>query len=432
MFYRLGAESYTNEATLKNTMVKLFETDPAEAEKLIDNAQGNFADWFLKQNGIDVTWDTDRQMILDVKVTQNGKTKTFMSRQDRAAVEHYFYAPQVEKNMKANPVLRVNAKGEETIRTQMTTTLRDTFDLPNTYAEAWSRTIESHAKRWSEVTGQPVEKYYERLGFQRLENGLGIGEVRGDNAVRLVKRGAVSRDAAGNFMFYGLGHSNFESMVRETGELFYDDLVGMAEHSDEAAADLAALTGYNEKKTGKKIIGGKLNQDQSQLFTEMFTRYVAEGIGPDIKLKKPFEQFKGWLNSTFEAVHTTPVGTELSDDIYRTMDRMFVESKMVPPKSNARVIKQMAKEAGVQADDEAILLKTINDSVASQLDDATREGLLKEQTELNSKLWTAKGEELDAVKTRLREVDSTLYPIPTYSSLGDVPKDVAAKALGTT
>jgi hypothetical protein len=494
-----------------------------------------------------------------------------MTNLENAAVESYFYRPQIQKQMRDNPILRVDVNGQATnIRTSMSQVLRDTFQMPNERAEAWSRIIDNHAKKWAQETGQDVTKYYERLGFQKIEGGLGVGQIRGNNSIRLVKRGAVNRAADGTFTFYGLGHSNFEAMVRETGELFYDDLVSMAEHSKQSADDLDALRSYIETKTGKKIIGGKLNQDQSQLFTEMFTRYVAEGTGPDIKLKKSFEKFKTWLNGTFEAVHTSPLGTELSDDIYRTMDRMFIESKIMDvPQSNNRTIKLMAREVGIDPEDDAALLKKINEAVSPtpidktlppelqaqrdalqseleriqdeleqmtegvnmgydefgnkprfpeieakeeeweavqkaltdldanapdqivaqrrqleqavqsaqeanagmtarlesttpemrdaflqgyghevrnmqlDLEDAQkalddfdagvpRAKLLQDQKDLNDKLWAVKTkEEAAEIRAQLGKIDETLNPIPAYQNLGDVPKDIAARALGS-
>lgn len=379
-FFQEGAANYLRDAKIKNTLADLLTSDPVAAEKYIDDALNNFPEFYLKENGIKVTWDQDHLKILETEITTHtGRKLRYTSDLDSVNVETRFFSNKINKELKENPLLRVDKKGVPDVKRQLTMTLRDTFNVPTNRAEAWAKTIDNHAQKWAEVTGQDVERYYDRLGFQKLDTGYGLASQQ---SFRTVNRGAIQRTADGQFIFYGLGQSNFESMVRESSELFYDDYVSMARYNDQIAADLKALNDHIEQVTGKPVRFDHLDPEQSKVFNDLFTQYIGTGRGPKISLKRPMENYKSWMVDAFKGAEGTPVANELSDDIYRRLNNMFVESKMkVSPTSSSRVTKIMAEEAGLDfADDDAKLLDYINEKVATSEPTLTPE--LKAQRDL--------------------------------------------------
>lgn len=461
LFYRMSEAEFLKEADLKAKLIDLIEKDPEAATRFLDETNGNFAEWFLKQNGIELEWDADRQLILNMKVRGlDGKPRNFTARHDIANLQIRFFSPQAKRSV-SNPYLRVLAGDELPIERQLRNALRETFDLSTAKAEAWAKAIDNHAQKWAQETGQPIEKYYERLGFQKVDSSSakGLGTLE---QTRIVKRGAVGRTGGGTFMFFGLSHSNFESVVRETGELFFDDLISMADHSPQAADDLKGLKSFLEEKTGKKIRANRLQQDHSDLLADVFSSYIATGHGPNITIKGGFERLKGWITQTFDAIRDTNVAGEIPDDVYRVLDRMFIETKMAAvPKTNARLIRQMAKEANLVADDPDDLLKIINDALSKpqltpdelvevqKLEDEVKaleaqyQDLLNERADLAGDNTMANATigsdprlvqleaELDSARNKVSGYYIARSPAgQTYTDLGDVPKDVAARILG--
>ncbi len=410
MFYDLGADAYNKEATIKDGLVELFKADPQAAEKTLDEAMTNFPDYFLKQNGINITWDPDTQKILNVEIKNpiNGKRINMASELDRKFIDERFFAFDAKRSIKENKLLRLDLEGKPTLHRQLTISLRDTFAMPTERSNAWATVIENHAKKWAETTGQDIEQYYQRLGFVKTESGYGLAS---DKSFRMVKRGAIQRTEEGKFIFYGLGQSNFESLVRETGELFYDDFISMAEHSDASSADLKALNEVIEKMTGEPVRANVLNKKQADAFQTLFTNYVATGMGPDIKLKRSFEKFKGWLADTFEGIQGTPIADDLAADVNRRLNGMFIESKMkVVPTSNSRSIQLMASEAGLEFEDETNLLNHINSHLEAPVQlpaplQAERQKLLDEVQKLDRQAAQAR----EDIATAAAEGDDRLY-----------------------
>jgi len=406
LFYKMSEDEFRREADIKTTLLQLLQSNPEKAAKYMDDASSDFVTFFLKKNGITLDWDANHEILMNVRITTPNGLKNFSSRQDLAYFQRRLFTNDISKKLAENPLIQIRSDVKLQMKRQVRNALRDTFDIPTRHADAWATAIDSHAQQWSEITGQPIEKYYERLGFQKLEGEAVQGLAVKEN-FRVTKRGAVSRTPEGGFTFYGLGQSNFESMVRETGELFFDDLVSMADHNPQSADDLKALTDLIAEKTGKKIKGNRLEKVHSDALSEMFTSYVHTGQGPNISVKGGLEKFKSWLSSTFDAVKDTPITGEMSDDTFRVMDRLFNESKLQDvPKISKRRIKVIAKEFGFEGDEET-LLKFVNESMV----DPERGKLVMEQSELNKSLWSAKSkEEADAIRERLRVVDETLYP----------------------
>jgi hypothetical protein len=388
LFYRLSEAEFRKETEISNKLIELLQSNPDEAKKFMEEANNNFAEFFLEQNGIKLTWDADRQTILNIQVKGlDGKIKNFTSRADIANLQVRFFSPKTKKALEGTEIIRIAKDPKHQLRTQLAYSLRNTFQVDTAHASAWARVIDNHAEKWAAETGKTVEEYYARLGFQRVDSVSAKGLPTLDNT-RIVKRGAVGRTDDGRFMFYGLSHSNFETMVRETSELFFDDLVSMADHSPQAADDLKALKNFLESKTGKKIRGNRLDKVHSDILTDTFSTYIATGHGPDIKIKNGFSRLKKWLTTTFEPVRDSKIASEIPDDTYRVLDRLFTEAQIFDvPKTNARTIQLMAKEANLVVQSEDELLQVINNA-------------------------------LDTTKQ-------------TYTSLGDVPKEVAARVLGT-
>jgi len=433
LFYKMSEEEFLRESEVKKTLLQLLQSNPEKAAKYMDEASGDFVTFFLKKNGVSLEWDANHEVLMNVQITTPNGIKNFTARRDLAYIQRRLFTNDINKKLAENPLIQIRSDVKLQMKRQVRNALRDTFDIPTRHADAWATAIDSHAQAWADVTGQPIEKYYERLGFQKLEGEATQGLAVKEN-FRVTKRGAVSRTPDGGFTFYGLGQSNFESMVRETGELFFDDLVSMAEHSPQHADDLKAMKELIESKTARKIKSNRLEKIHSDALAEMFTGYVHTGTGPHIKVKGGLEKFKGWLSSTFDAIKDTPITGEMNDDTFRVMDRLFNEGKLNDvPKISKRRIKIIAKEMGIEADDET-LLKIINESMV----DPARGQLVIEQNELNKKLWSTQSrEELVPIQDRLRQVDELLNPStpmltispPTFKSLDEIPVEVLTQTL---
>ncbi len=470
LFFEMSADQFTKESEFKKTLIEMLQNNPADAEKIIDDATADFGNWFLEQNGIRLEWDADNQIILNMKMTHNGRVRNFTDSQDLAHLQKRLFTTDINKKLAEHPSLRLQKNPKVRLRRQLRNALRDTFDLNTRQADAWEKVITTHADKWSEVTGRPVQEYYERLGFQRVEDGRGLATREN---TRMLKRGAVARENGG-FTFYGLAQSNFESMVRETGELFWDDLVSMAEHSDQAADDLKSIKSWIEKQTpGKPIRAGRLDKEHSDALSDLFTAYVTDGNGPDIKIKAGMERFKTWMVGAWEGIKDTPVADEISDDLYRVMDRMFIEKQINEvPKVTPRKIKVIAKEMGVNFESDDDLLKIINENVSpgSTLPDpvtmtpeqVTQRSTLEqdlinrqqEQAAMRQRIAEAAGGEDDrlyqatmqAYQGDIRNVDTAAEeaqkaldefdaalpakPEQPFKSLGEVPMEVLTKSLG--
>jgi hypothetical protein len=406
LFYQMSADQFARESQLKQKLIEMIQTNPADAEKLIDEAMGDFGSWFLDQNGIKLEWDADNQIILNMKLTHNGRVRNFTDPHDLAHLQKRLFTSDINKKLAEHPALRLKKSPKVRLRRQLRNALRDTFNLNTRQADAWEKVITTHAEKWSEVTGRPIQEYYERLGFQQIEDGRGLATREN---TRMLKRGAVSREDGG-FTFYGLAQSNFESMVRETGELFFDDLVSMAEHSDVAADDLKHLKSWIEKQTpGKPIRANRLDKEHSDVLSDLFTSYVTHGDGPDIKIKAGLERFKGWMVGAYESIKDTPIADEISDDLYRVLDRMFIEKQINDvPKTTKRKIKVIAKELGLKFESDDDLLKVINEELApgSTLPDpvALTPEQITQRAELGQNLLN-RTEELTAMRGRIGEAD---------------------------
>jgi hypothetical protein len=463
LFYRLSEAEFRKEAQITNKLVELLQSNPDDAKKFMEEANENFAEFFLEQNGIKLTWDAERQTILNIQVTGlDGKIKNFTSRADIANLQVRFFSPKTRKALEGTEIIKIAKDPKHQLRTQLAYSLRNTFGVSTAHATAWARVMDNHAQKWAAETGKTVEEYYARLGFQRVDSVSAKGLPTLENT-RIVKRGAVGRTDDGRFMFYGLSHSNFETMVRETSELFFDDLVSMADDSPQAADDLKALKTFLEDKTGKKIRGNRLEKVHSDILTDTFSTYIATGHGPDIKIKNGFSRLKKWLTTTFEPVRDSKIAREIPDDTYRVLDRLFTEAQIFDvPTTNSRTIQLMAKEANLVADSEDDLLKIINDALAKpslsademvevqKLEDEVRaleeqyQALLSEQADLagdNAMANATIGNdprlqqieaELENAKNKVDAYYLERTPAgKSYQSLGDVPKDVAARILGT-
>lgn len=463
LFYRLSEAEFRKETEIATKLTELMQRDPEAALKYMDEANGNFAEFFLKENGVELEWDADRQMILNMKVRGlDGKHRNFTARRDIANLQIRFFAPKTREALEGLAPIRIAQNPQAVMRKKLMEALRNTFQTDTAHADAWSKVIDNHAQKWAQETGQPIEKYYERLSFQQVETSSAYGLGTLENT-RIVKRGAIQRNPDGTFRFFGLTQSNFESMVRETGELFYDDLVSMAEHSEQAADDLKHLKDFIESKTGKKIRGDRLQQEHSDVLADVFSSYVATGHGPNISVKGGFERMKAWMTSTFDAVRDTKLAGQINDDVYRVLDRMFVESKIADvPSTNARTIQLMAKEANLVVDSEEDLLNIINTALhqpvldeaaqaqakvledAYNAADAEYRALLNEQASLagDNAMANATIGNNPAIQEAERKMQEALDALdafhaqrtpagPTYTKLGDVPTEVAARVLGT-
>lgn len=463
LYYRLGEAEFATESRIKEKVIDLLQNDPEEAARFLDDTNGNFAEWFLKENGIELEWDVDRQIIMRMKVKGlDGKIKNITARRDIANLQIRFFSPLTKKNLDGLKKIRLGKDPKLSMQKQLRNALGEVFQLPHkSQADAWAKVMVNHAEKWAQETGQPIEKYFERLGFQRVDSSSakGLGTL---DQTRIVKRGAIKRNDDGTFMFYGLSHSNFESMIRETGELFYDDLISMAEHSPQAADDLQALKTFLVEKTGKPIRANKLHTDHSKALADVFTSYVASGRGPNISVKGGFDRLKAWVTQTFDVVRDTPLAGEIGEDTYRVLDRLFIEAKISDvPKTNARTIREMAKEANLVTRDEEDILRVINDALAQpkltpdelveaqKLEDAVksleaeRQAILNEGADLagdNTMANATLGNDprlvdLEAQLDNAKKQVDAYYLERTpagrsYTDLGDVPKNVAAEILG--
>lgn len=468
LFYKMSENEFTKEAEIKKTLLTLLQNDPEKAAKYMDDANADFVTYFLKQQGVTLEWDANKEVLMNVKIITPNGAKNFTERRDLAYVQRRLFTNDINKKLAENPLIRITNDIKLQMKKQLRNALRDTFDIPTRHADAWATAIDSHAQKWAEITGQPIEKYYERLGFQRLEGEATQGLAVKEN-FRVTKRGAVSRTPDGGFTFYGLGQSNFEAMVRETGELFYDDLVSMAEHNPQSADDLAAIKALIEEKTNKKIKGNRLEKVHSDALSEMFTSYVHTGQGPNIKVKGGLEKFKTWLSSTFDAVRDTPITGEMTDDTFRVLDRLFNEQQLQDvPKISKRKVKVIAKEMGINFETDDDLLKIINEELHPGATSPDLNTLAPEQlaqrTELENKWRMAEQEyrslvddaagmagdnatansmigndpriqqaeeNMQQASKALNEFDSSVTTVvpPTFKSLDEVPTDVLKQVL---
>ena len=74
LFYQMSADQFSHESQLKQKLIEMIQANPADAEKLIDEAMGDFGNWFLDQNGIKLDWDADQQIILNMKPPSSRET----------------------------------------------------------------------------------------------------------------------------------------------------------------------------------------------------------------------------------------------------------------------------------------------------------------------------------------------------------------------
>ena len=173
LFYRLSEAEFKNEAAVSARLIELLQKDPEAAKKFMTETNDNFAEFFLKENGIELEWDVDRQMIMNIKVKGlDGRSRNFTSRRDIANLHVRFFSPQARKALDDSIVVRLGKDPKLQLQHQLRNALRDTFQTDTAHAEAWAKVIDNHAQKWAQETGQPVEAYYARLGFQQVDSSL--------------------------------------------------------------------------------------------------------------------------------------------------------------------------------------------------------------------------------------------------------------------
>lgn len=329
----LIADAYRKEEAFLKELDALFETNPEQALARINEISQDPVTFYLNMQDVNLVWDPDHLHIVSGTWIVNGEERT-IGYWERIGFEKYFYSREATVFRHRGEMIQFKPDGSLSLRQQMVNNLRDVMGVPNQQAGYIMNTIDNQAQ-WAakaSLGGLPVEKYYERLGF------VSAGDKLAESVIRIEKDGRI--------VFYGTGNATAPELVEHTSVLFYEDLVEVAKHNpDEYGPILSAL----DKAIGHKPGTGKLSPGERAKFRDIMIKYIIDGSLPNVKYKKPFESYKGWLTRLYDGIQGSPLADDLTQEVAVALDKMFIHEKMAnPPSSTAR--KASAATAEMAAD----------------------------------------------------------------------------------
>lgn len=386
----LMADSYKVQSEIEQDIIRAFDRSPEEGIKTFNYFNDNFRDEYVKRLGFEVMWtDETKTDIARIRSTAISGTPRTIYRNEHAYVNFIAYM-YPELNEGTGAVFKSAANPDIPLRRRFATMLNETFGTSTEQSMAWTRMMENHANRWSEMTGQSVEDYFNKFNFS----------FEGSK----IPTGYVERNADGTVTFYASGKRDLTSLIRGTSTVFLDDMVEMSKYNKEVKEGLKALKALNESGV-----------DIEEYFTKVFMEYMNVDQIENMKMKPLFSKFKEWLADDYAVLRNMTDAEELSPEVYKAMGLMYTDSSKTRESVNAKIFKNIEKNLG---EAEASIKKAAQDVLPKTTDKAL-EGLPQLNSDLDEILKPA----IEKLKTRgqMSEITRFQEMADTLKAFNDLP-----------
>lgn len=337
----------------------------AELVKINQDFQTNF----LKEVGITPNFTEKGELLSFRYKTPTGKIKEFIDNSTNPlapvfGLRQHFFAPDINKDDLR--LLGSLAPFEEEINKKtLYPALKKAFKLHDNQARAATNIIMKHAEEWSRVTGFSVDEYLlRRIQINRLGRS-----IEADASLELARgfpstiRGANRR--VGDFRFYGYGEKNITGFLRQNSKLLFLDLKDMAVASPgEYRQSYTAIRNFLQEATGLAIPAhGELLPEHQKLFADLYLKYFKDGEAPVKGLKTAFSTISKNLSVPWNDIVRSGIVSEIPDDVYDVMSKVYAGTKLAPPNSNTRTARLMANSVPeLSGASEQKILDYINDN----------------------------------------------------------------------
>jgi len=367
------------ESFLMNAAGQPYTVSPESAWALLDEYEAGFTRKFLEDRGFSNIGEDNFghlshfSMNIPHKDYPAGKVHNFYRGQRGTTriveiAEGFFFSDKVRRKtlgiveMKPGDLLH---PGRD-VRSQLRDALLYAYASQNKsmtqrQATQVALVMDSHIKEIVRLGGGQIsyEDVMRRFGFARVKGP----STYADNL-------SLAREALDRVMIFGFGNQNsMKGLIAQMSNMFYKDLAWLTGEvmSPEAMENLRTINNMIYTLSGSKVLSGSLTPYQSEVFAEIFEKYVVNGTGSDIRgAKKAFESFRGFIARSFKDVNADNIlNVDVTPEMFVALDRIFMGTKLAPPQANEQIINLMAKQAGLKLESEDILAMVNNHAAVS-------------------------------------------------------------------
>lgn len=229
------AKAYEVETGMFNELENAVNTLGYDAgRKYMEDMLENFNEEYLRRLGFDVIWkDEDKTEIFQIKNRFGGRFST-MSDNDNAMM----YIKQNFFGDKKKTAFAMDlSTGTVRIKSEVTSKIRAATGISYNQAAAWTSMMETHAKRWMDVTGGTLEEYFGRFSVQG---------------------GAPSpylaRTEDGGYRFITDASGDLPTFLKQTSEALFADMRELALLDPDIAKELQVINKTLEDSTLRKSV----------------------------------------------------------------------------------------------------------------------------------------------------------------------------------
>jgi len=347
-----GTAAYESALRRDQELLKLI--DDGEIEKVIEKLDGALEDidgFYSRELGINY--------ILDDKGNIQSFTfrgRTFTSPSDVRIAQSTLFGVHVND---PQDVFRIFKRPDQDYVKTLQGALISKANMTPQESQVLSRLVDEHAKWYQQMAGgdpKIYEAFYERLGFKKVK---GIWQLPADPHIRIGERlGIDFIERENRLVLFGFDSAdNMEDMLAQISNIWYDDMFTLSEINPGLKKEMEAFDKLVVQVSGQGLVGGgKLSEKQREVVGQIFTQYLREGVGDDVRLAKSFRHFKTWLAGTFEPIKGSRFEIEISDEVYALLNKSLNETKAsVIPTMNSRKAQVIARQNGLELTDDEIL-----------------------------------------------------------------------------
>ena len=407
------AESDRSIVKINNGLLELLRTNPKESIKVVEQWNVDFADNFLRRNGIELTWDSEKKTIMDLTIRREGSSARAYQK-GSAMVDHIQSRFFGNMGIQSATPLREIAIDDD-IAKQLTYGFREIAGLSSDQSRTVSQMLMNHARQWTKETGKPVEEYYARYGFQLIDGKFNI-----ESDATEVATNAFVRFAKDKITLYGSGEKDLPMVLSQLSRTFYSDLLEMRGVDD---ASIKTINRFLSEVTGMRVTDGNLNDKQAEAFSRIFSEYILDGEVSHGSLKKPMDKMRTWLFDEYSVMKGTQLEQTLPPDVHKAMDLMFIQEHLKIQPNEFDIFRQLTKKFKNVTEED--ILKVVNKTALA------RKAKLGEltQTEMLFALREIDPEAAKAAEAQLNQLNEAFSVYKLKRDIAHFPPEVTVNSI---
>jgi hypothetical protein len=189
------------------------------------------------------------------------------------------------------------------------------FNLIPQEADALVAITERRAANWSRITGRPKEEWYTTY----LKDVTTASPWEKDRIRRAFLESGLEGEAIANVELLEDGRSIIKAFSNPDVSAAIHELAHVFRHDAYAFApdDMRIL----ERWCGARA--GKWTNEAEEKFARGFERYLYDGVAPDGRLQRIFDQFKNWMRGIYHTLKGSEIEVDVPDEVKRVFDRML-------------------------------------------------------------------------------------------------------------